>query len=1094
MMATTHIGALYCGRLLIGLANGYFMTFSQLYLQESSPAKYRGLFLSAFQFFTSFGTLTGTIIDYATSKRPDKSAYLIPLGIIYVVPAFLTLALFFIPESPRWLILQGRYEEGLKSLEWLRPDGADVGAEALVIRTAIERERELKSSVSILDMFKDPVNRRRTALAVCAVTLQASSGSMFIIAYKAYFFAMAHVSNPFGMSCILSAMGILAILINSTIVVRYGRRRVLLMTGLAVCGILQLIIAIVYDKNPGTRATGKVIVALVTLYMMSYNGMIATYAWLSGGELPTQRLRSYTFGLAAAFGFLGAWLTTFTAPYFINPASLDWGPRYGYIWFPSCIVSAVWVFFFLPEVKGRTLEEIDEMFEAKLPAQKFRKYQCVQSTVVLEEKLGRKSTEEAVWADEKILRWVGIENDMDALKLLSRSTRVKARFAETSPQNVHSVPGQELAQNGSDTSLSRKRKRGSDVPDGPPDFAHAPDQFDEPDIRQLHKKHNIKIVDLNRFRAINKSAESRKTLKEQSRLFPQPLNTFDQLRTGYSANAALTRNIAEQAYFEPTEVQIASLPLLLHQSNEELHSEPNLLTVAPTGSGKTLAFLVPLIDKISKSHQQAEVQAERHVRAIILAPTKELVFQIVNEGRKLAAKTGVTITAVRKGMRLFEGGGASVEGDSGSEAEDYGGHDVETPAGKPTLVKSDILVSTPLSLVHLLCPDWEEDKEAQPQPLPLVDNLIFDEADVLLDPLFRSETLAVWSACVSSSLRTSMWSATIGSNIEELAVQTILERQKKLKIPRNERPPLFRTIIGLKDTSLPTISHRLEYTATESGKLLGMRQLLHPLRSTPSTKNKDRKTPPLRPPFLVFAQTIERAQSLFSELQYDISAEAGGSARVAVLHSSLFQTARSSIMKSFRQGKIWVLITTDLLSRGVDFRGVNVVVNYDIPTTVAGYVHRAGRTGRAGREGGVCVSFYTKEDIQYVKGIANVIAASEKTQKKPDGAISDAHSTGTAKLNSSATTGIQPWLLHALPSVSKSTRKDLKLHGVESRRAIHAEDDEKTKRMKRKARIGTQSGYERRQVDRKRGAVEGSLRANRQVTQEKQIDEWEGFG
>jgi hypothetical protein len=89
--------------------------------------------------------------------------------------------------------------------------------------------------------------------------------------------------------------------------------------------------------------------------------MIATYAWLSGGELPTQRLRSYTFGLAAAVGFLGAWLTTFTAPYFINPASLDWGPRYGYIWFPSCIVSAAWVYFFLPEVKGRTLEEIDEM-------------------------------------------------------------------------------------------------------------------------------------------------------------------------------------------------------------------------------------------------------------------------------------------------------------------------------------------------------------------------------------------------------------------------------------------------------------------------------------------------------------------------------------------------------------------------------------------------------------------------------------------------------------------------------------------------------------------------------------------------------------
>ena len=105
--------------------------------------------------------------------------------------------------------------------------------------------------------------------------------------------------------------------------------------------------------------------------------MISTYAWLSGGELPTQRLRSHTFGLAASAGFVGAWLTTFTAPYFINPQAMNWGPRYGFIWAPSCAIAATWVFFFLPEVKNRTLEEIDEMFEARLGARKFARYKCV---------------------------------------------------------------------------------------------------------------------------------------------------------------------------------------------------------------------------------------------------------------------------------------------------------------------------------------------------------------------------------------------------------------------------------------------------------------------------------------------------------------------------------------------------------------------------------------------------------------------------------------------------------------------------------------------------------------------------------------------
>lgn len=377
MMASEDIGALYAGRLLIGLANGWFMTFSQLYIQESSPAKYRGLFLIIFQFMTSFGTLIGTVVNWATGDIPDKRAYIIPLGLVYIVPGILSLAMYFIPESPRWLILQGRVDDGRKSLAWLRPDGYDVNAELTEIRAAIEREKEISSGVGVLDMFKNPVDRRRTLLSVSAVTLQAASGSMFIIAYKAYFFGMAGVQDRFGMSCVLSTVGLVALVANSLIVVRYGRRRVFIMTGMVICAVLQLIIAIVYQQRPGQPSTGQVLVALSCLYLGSYTGLVAAYAWVSGGEIPSQRLRSYTFGLASAVGFFFAWLTTFTAPYFINPDSLNWGPRYGYIWFPSAMVAAIWVYFFLPETKGRTLEEIDEMFEARLGARKFRKYQCV---------------------------------------------------------------------------------------------------------------------------------------------------------------------------------------------------------------------------------------------------------------------------------------------------------------------------------------------------------------------------------------------------------------------------------------------------------------------------------------------------------------------------------------------------------------------------------------------------------------------------------------------------------------------------------------------------------------------------------------------
>jgi MFS transporter, SP family, sugar:H+ symporter len=90
MMVSTSDGALYFARLLIGLANGLFMTFSQLYIQECSPAQYRGLMLSAFQFWTSIGTLIGTIVDNFTAPLKGKAEYLIPLGLIYIVPVFVS--------------------------------------------------------------------------------------------------------------------------------------------------------------------------------------------------------------------------------------------------------------------------------------------------------------------------------------------------------------------------------------------------------------------------------------------------------------------------------------------------------------------------------------------------------------------------------------------------------------------------------------------------------------------------------------------------------------------------------------------------------------------------------------------------------------------------------------------------------------------------------------------------------------------------------------------------------------------------------------------------------------------------------------------
>ncbi|EGP92532.1 uncharacterized protein MYCGRDRAFT_65543 [Zymoseptoria tritici IPO323] len=582
------------------------------------------------------------------------------------------------------------------------------------------------------------------------------------------------------------------------------------------------------------------------------------------------------------------------------------------------------------------------------------------------------------------------------------------------------------------------------------------------DCKHILHKHKLKATWINPPTPIKKqrrkSGEKKKSKVEKAEklpIFPQPLQAFAELRTRYSFSGRLATNIDDQGYAIPTEVQLGALPILLDQAENFLPkassspaspttSQVDLLTVAPTGSGKTLAFMIPVLHNINTTRRDLP-QGSKHTFAIILAPTKELAGQIANEGRKLAKDTGIKVTQVRKGMKLPK---SSNKDDESELAVESGTNEI--------VVKSDILVSTPGTLATIVKEAQEHDGEV----LSDVRYLVMDEADVLLDPLFREQSLAIWNALLRPDLRVSLWSATMGSNIEELARTVINERRMRISASlagECVEAPLIRLVVGLKDSAVPNIQHRLVYAASEQGKLMGLRQLLHPTTTTAESG------PPLLPPFLVFTQTIERAVALHSELLYDIPPEAGGISRIAVLHSDLSDTARDSVMTKFRKGEIWVLITTDLLSRGVDFRGVNGVVNYDIPTSSAAYVHRVGRTGRAGREGGVAVTLYSKDDIPYLKNVANVVAMAQKQNADSE----------------SSKEGVQQWLLDALPNLTKQAKKDLRKHGIQSRTAKGMKDDPKAAR---RSRISTKSGFERREENKKKGAIRGSRQRQKAAT------------
>ncbi|KAI2616102.1 P-loop containing nucleoside triphosphate hydrolase protein [Hypoxylon sp. NC1633] len=683
---------------------------------------------------------------------------------------------------------------------------------------------------------------------------------------------------------------------------------------------------------------------------------------------------------------------------------------------------------------------------------------------------------------------------MDILKILSRGTKKSFHQSET-PKLISKPVNPQLY---NDPTRGVKRKRSEEKPTSNLEadddleinfFAPRPTRkpspepanqeipkentkpvLDDEEVRQVLRSHRLKLTLLSSHDDKNTKARKskKKEVKPKSRdgkksLFPQPLTSFSELRSTYNISTRLGDNLAKQGYRIPTEVQLGSLPLLIQpdraipitvakEFNFKTKNGIDFLAVAPTGSGKTLAFLIPAINSILRRRAGDAARKEHVLEVVVIAPTRELAHQIVNEGRKLAQGTGVKIVGMKKGMQIPAEGEMDV--DSGNEEEDSGADDDDDSSDDgakderqkaTTTTKTDILVTTPMLLRNLL----------KSRKLPTVKSLVMDEADVLLDPLFREQTLGIWSACTNESLRLTCWSATMGSNIEGLILEQLKSRESA-----EQSVPLIRLVVGLKDTAVPSISHKLIYTATEQGKLFALRQLLHP-------KSSDHSMPEMRLPFLVFTQTIDRATALHEELKFDIPAEAGGSSRIAALHSSLSDSARSSIVARFRAGEIWVLITTDLLMRGIDFRGVNGVVNYDVPTSAAAYVHRVGRTGRAGHEGGVAVTFYTTEDVAYLKSIANVIALSEKQAGK------------------NSDEGIPKWLMDSLPRVGKEEKKKLKRHGVESRQAG-------------KANITTKSAWERRKEHNRQGAIVGSKKRKVQEvasdTQRADDSEWSGIG
>lgn len=296
-------------------------------------------------------------------------------------------------------------------------------------------------------------------------------------------------------------------------------------------------------------------------------------------------------------------------------------------------------------------------------------------------------------------------------------------------------------------------------------------------------------------------------------------------------------------------------------------------------------------------------------RALIISPTRELATQTHRELLKLSEGVGFRVHMINKGVEAVK------------------------KYGPKSAKKFDILVTTPNRLIYLL------NQDPPAINLSSVEWLVVDESDKLFEDGktgFREQLATIFLACSSPNVRRVLFSATFATDVE---------RWCKLNLDN-----LVSVSIGARNSAAETVEQQLLFVGSENGKILAMRNLIKQ---------------GFLPPVLVFVQSIDRARELYHELVYE-------GINVDVIHADRTQQQRDNVVSSFRSGKIWVLICTALLARGIDFKGINLVINYDFPTSAVEYIHRIGRTGRAGHKG-KAVTFFTEDDKPLLRSIATVI-------------------------------------------------------------------------------------------------------------------------
>ncbi len=352
--------------------------------------------------------------------------------------------------------------------------------------------------------------------------------------------------------------------------------------------------------------------------------------------------------------------------------------------------------------------------------------------------------------------------------------------------------------------------------------------------------------------------------------------------------------VKEMGYTTPTPIQSKAIPIVMQGKD--------VMGAAQTGTGKTAGFALPIIQRLLP-HANTSMSPARHpVRALVLAPTRELADQVAENVKKYIAKTPLKCATV------------------------YGGVDMD-PQTQALRAGVEIIVATPGRLLDHL--------QMKNTSLGQVQMVVLDEADRMLDMGFLPDISRILNL-LPKERQSLMFSATFSEEIKRLAANFLRDPQLLEVARRNATAESIRQdVIRLHDSEKTDALLTLLKSGGHDGG---------PIKQV-----------------LVFVNAKIECRRLARQLQ-----KAGVNADA--IHGDKTQDERMKALDGFKKGEIEVLVATDVAARGLDIVELPFVINYDVPFNAEDYVHRIGRTGRAGATG-VAIMLMTGADERGVLAI-----------------------------------------------------------------------------------------------------------------------------